>query len=74
MADIKINNKIETILDSFGMSGRKAAEAMGISYGAFRQKRIESQGHQFTGEQYNALVNYIKRKAVELTTIHDETI
>lgn len=59
--------KILEILETFGMSGLKASEAMGITYNTFRQKKNDNSiRHTFNERNYEKLVEYIKKHADEL--------
>lgn len=67
MDDNEIKEKVLKVLDDFGMSGVKAAEAMGVKHSTFRQKKNEnSKGHTFNEKNYIDLVKFIKLKASEL--------
>lgn len=57
--------KITRILTIFGMSGKKAAEAMGISYASFRDKKSDVNRH-FTEDNYTRLIEWIKERAKKL--------
>ncbi|MBE8727967.1 hypothetical protein [Flavobacterium hungaricum] len=60
-------DKIIKVLEDFGMSGVKAAEAMGITHATFRQKKNENSiRHTFNEKNYQDLVLFIKNKASEL--------
>lgn len=60
-------NKIIKVLDVFGMSGVKAAEAMGITHATFRQKKNEnSTRHTFNEKNYQDLIFFIKKHAEKL--------
>lgn len=68
MESAKIKEKVLKILDEFGMSGKKAAEAMGVTYPTFRNKKNDNAlGHSFNEKNYSDLVSFIKKKANELT-------
>lgn len=59
--------KINKVLDDFGMSGVKAAEAMGITYITFRSKKSENnERHTFNEKNYQDLISFIKAKAENL--------
>jgi hypothetical protein len=63
MDDSEVKLKVLKILDDFGMSGAKAAEAMGVTYATFRQKKNENSiGHKFNEKNYRDLVDFIKNK------------
>ncbi|POS00932.1 hypothetical protein Q361_11736 [Flavobacterium croceum DSM 17960] len=64
---MKLKNRILEVLDTFGMSGTKAAQAMKISYAAFRKKKSDkTNGDCFNEQNYRNLISYIKEKAEEL--------
>jgi hypothetical protein len=68
MDDSQVKEKVLKILDDFGMSGVKAAEAMGVTPATFRQKKSDSSlGHSFNEKNYLDLVQFIKGKAEQLT-------
>lgn len=68
-----IKEKVLKILDDFGMTGSKAAEAMGVTYATFRNKKNDNAAsHSFNVKNYNDLVNFIKKTAIELNTIPNE--
>lgn len=58
-------DKITRILTTFGMSGKKAAEAMGISYASFRDKKSDINRH-FNQENHDKLIDWIKENAKKL--------
>lgn len=65
-----VKEKVLKILDDFGMTGSKAAEAMGVTYATFRNKKNDNAlSHSFNEKNYNDLVIYIKEKANELIKI-----
>jgi len=63
----QINEAIQVVLETFGMSAKKAAEAMGISYDVFRQNRGGKNNNRFTEKHLEALKAYIRTKAGELS-------
>jgi hypothetical protein len=64
---MEIKDKILKILEDFGMTGSKAAEAMGVTPATFRQKKSDNaKGHCFNEKNYLDLVKFIKEKAVNL--------
>lgn len=68
MESSDVKEKVLKILDDFGMSGKKAAEAMGVTYATFRNKKNNNAlGHSFNEKNYQDLVKFIKVKAEELT-------
>ncbi|WP_089059946.1 hypothetical protein [Flavobacterium tructae] len=59
--------KINKVLDDFGMSGVKAAEAMGITYNTFRSKKTgKNERHSFNEKNYQDLISFIKTQANKL--------
>lgn len=67
MESSNVKEKVLKVLDEFGMSGKKAAEAMGVTYATFRNKKNDNaKGHSFNEKNYLDLVSYIKIKAKEL--------
>jgi DNA repair ATPase RecN len=62
----EVKEKVLKILDYFGMGGAKAAEAMGVTYATFRNKKNNRPGHSFNEKNYLDLVKFIKAKANEL--------
>lgn len=55
-------DKINKVLNDFGMSGVKAAEAMGITYDTFRSKKTgKNERHSFNEKNYQDLVSFIKK-------------
>lgn len=61
-----INTKIEQLLDTFGMTGKKASEIMGISHGAFRMKKAQKSYNKFHEENLQTLLDYINLEAGKL--------
>lgn len=66
MDAVEVKQKVLKILDDFGMSGAKAAEAMGVTYATFRNKKNDRPGHSFNEKNYLDLVKFIKQKTNEL--------
>jgi len=59
--------KINKVLDDFGMSGVKAAQAMGISYDTFRSKKTgKNERHSFNEKNYQDLISFIKELTKQL--------
>mgnify|MGYP001793194950 CR=1 FL=1 len=49
------------------MKGSKVAEAMGVTYSTFRNKKNDNtKGHTFNEKNFTDLVKFIKAKANEL--------
>lgn len=66
METIEVKQKVLNILNEFGMSGIKAAEAMNVGYATFRNKKNDRPGHSFNEKNYLDLVKFIKLKTSEL--------
>lgn len=67
MDSTEVKEKVLKILDDLGMTGGKAAEAMGVTYATFRNKKNDNaKGHSFNEKNYLDLVKFIKLKASEL--------
>jgi len=66
MDDTEIAKRIESIMDCFGMTGVKAAEIMGMSQPAFKQKKAGRNNNRFSAANLNDLVNYITAEADKL--------
>ncbi|MHC0442330.1 hypothetical protein [Flavobacterium sp. 3-210] len=64
---METKDKIIKVLDEFGMSGVKAAEAMGIAYDTFRSRKTgKNSGHKFSEKNYQDLISFIKSRAENL--------
>lgn len=67
MDAIEVKEKVLKILDDFGMSGVKAAEAMGVTYATFRNKKNDNAvGHSFNEKNYHDLVDFIRERCKNL--------
>lgn len=67
MVSSEVKEKVLKILEDFGMSGKKAAEAMGVTYATFRNKKNDNAlGHSFNEKNYLDLVKFIKFKAEKI--------
>ena len=66
MENIEVKEKILKILDDFGMSGVRAAEAMNVAYATFRNKKNDRPGHSFNEKNYLDLVKFISQKTSKL--------
>ena len=63
----EIEKKVSHILETFGMSGKVAANAMGVAYQTFKSKKsVTVAGHSFNEKNLSDLVDYIKREAGKL--------
>lgn len=58
-----IKEKIEIVLETFGMKNKKAAEIMCMGESNFKKKITGVKYYEFNEEDYNALVEYISQKA-----------
>lgn len=55
-------DKINKVLDDFGITGVKAAEAMGVTYATFKSKRNPNNDrHSFNEKNYQDLISFIKK-------------
>lgn len=62
-----INQKIQQVIDTFGMKDDIVAKAMNISVGTVRKNRSDkATRHNFNGKNYNNLIAYIKKEADKL--------
>ncbi|RUT68707.1 hypothetical protein D0817_20145 [Flavobacterium cupreum] len=60
-------DKINKVLEDFGITGVKAAEAMGITYDTFKSKKNEkNERHSFNEKNYQDLVSFIKKQTQNL--------
>jgi hypothetical protein len=60
-------DKINKVLDDFGITGVKAAEAMGITYATFKSKRNPNNDrHSFNEKNYQDLLSFIKTQTALL--------
>jgi hypothetical protein len=58
---MEASEKIIKVLEDFGMTGVKAAEAMGITYDTFKSKKNEkNERHSFNEKNYQDLISFIK--------------
>lgn len=65
MDHFQIKTEVEKIQKDFGMSGVKVAEAMGVSYAVFRNKKNDNAPeHTFNEKNYNDLVQFISKKTL----------
>lgn len=63
----EITKKIDDILETFGMSGKIAAKAMGVTYQTFRNKKNENnESHTFNNKNLEDLIVFIKSEAEKL--------
>lgn len=69
MDNIEITHKIEAVLEAFGMSGVKAAEAMGLTYTTFKKRRQRAQGSSFKGENLEDLITFVEHQAATIRQV-----
>jgi hypothetical protein len=59
--------KIEKLLNDFGITGIKASEAMGVTYGTFRNKKNPNNTkHTFNEKNHQDLLRFIKNQSQKL--------
>lgn len=67
MDSTEVKERVLKILDDFGMTGNKAAEAMGVTYATFRNKKNDNaKGHSFNEKNLEDLKKYIRSLSVDL--------
>ena len=54
------NDKIQSLTDTLGMSGKKAAEVIGMPYTAFRKRKCKTRNEVFSEENYLTLLKFTK--------------
>jgi len=60
-------DKINKVLEDFGITGVKAAEAMSVTYGTFKNKRNPNNTqHTFNEKNYQDLISFIKKQVESL--------
>ncbi|EJL66295.1 hypothetical protein [Flavobacterium sp. CF136] len=60
-------DKIHKVLNDFGMTGVKAADAMGIAYATFKSKNNPNNTrHSFNEKNHQDLISFIKKQAEKL--------
>lgn len=63
----EIDNKIQSIVDTFGMKAEVVAKAMNVTTGTYRKKKSEkSSDHCFNEKNLNDLIVYIKTESEKL--------
>lgn len=63
----EIDKRVNEILENFGMSGKVAAIAMGVTYQTFRNKKNENnESHSFNKKNLEDLIAFIKTEAGKL--------
>lgn len=67
MGNIDINQKIQQVIDTFGMKDDIVAKAMNVTVQTIRNKRNEKAiRHSFNEKNYTNLIAYIKKEAEKL--------
>lgn len=70
MTTEEITQRIDEICETFGMKGNKAADIIGITHQAFRNKKHPNAVRdKFNKDNLNKLIEYIKSEADKLQTI-----
>jgi len=54
------NDKIQSLTDTLGMSGKRAAEVIGMDYAAFRKRKCKTRNEVFSEENYLTLLKFTK--------------
>ena len=63
----EITQKVEKILETFGMIGKVASHAMGVTEQTFRNKKNPNlSSHSFNQKNLDDLIAYIKLEAEKL--------
>jgi hypothetical protein len=52
------NDKIQSLTATLGMSGKRAAEVIGMPYGAFRKRKCKTRLEVFSEENYLTLLKF----------------
>jgi hypothetical protein len=52
------NDKIKNLTTTLGMSGRRAAEVIGMPYGAYRKRKCKTRNEVFSEENYLTLLKF----------------
>jgi hypothetical protein len=52
------NDKINNLTTTLGMSGKRAAEVIGMDYAAFRKRKCKTRNEVFSEENYLALLKF----------------
>lgn len=61
MDTTEITKEIDRVLELFGMTGVKAAEAMGVTYATFNSKKNPNNDrHKFNQKNLDDLKNFIR--------------
>jgi hypothetical protein len=54
------NEKINNLTSTLGMSGKRAAEVIGMPYGQFRKRKCKTRPEVFSEENYLTLLKFTK--------------
>jgi hypothetical protein len=54
------NEKINNLTTTLGMSGKRAAEVIGMDYGSYRKRKCKTRNEVFTEENYLTLLRFTK--------------
>jgi len=54
------NDKINNLTATLGMSGKRAAEVIGMPYTAFRKRKCKTRNEVFSEENYLILLKFTK--------------
>ena len=52
------NDKINNLTTTLGMSGKRAAEVIGMDYAAYRKRKCKTRKEVFSEENYLALLKF----------------
>jgi hypothetical protein len=52
------NEKINNLTATLGMSGKRASEVIGMSYGAYRKRKCKTRPEVFSEENYLTLLKF----------------
>jgi hypothetical protein len=54
------NEKINNLTATLGMSGKRAAEVIGMPYASFRKRKCKTRNEVFSEENYLTLLKFTK--------------
>jgi len=54
------NDKIKSLTATLGMSGKRAAEVIGMPYGSYRKRKCKTRKEVFSEENYLILLKFTK--------------
>jgi len=52
------NDKIQALTAILGMTGKRAAEVIGMDYAAYRKRKCKTRSEMFTEENYLTLLKF----------------